>query len=83
VALKISIKELVETIVPLTEFRGEIRWDTSKPHGQPRRMLDTTRAERAFGSRARTDFATSPTRTMAWYRDRSGPVRQPLGCGWP
>ncbi|HXH09773.1 MAG TPA: GDP-L-fucose synthase [Alphaproteobacteria bacterium] len=80
--VEISIKELVETIVRLTEFRGEICWDTSKPNGQPRRMLDTTRAERAFGFRARTDFATGLARTVIWYREQIGAagaarVRQP------
>lgn len=69
---EISIKELVETIARLTGFRGEIRWETSKPDGQPRRMLDTTRAERAFGFRARTDFPTGLAHTVAWYREQIG-----------
>jgi GDP-L-fucose synthase len=67
---EISIKELVETITRLTGFTGEILWDPSKPNGQPRRKLDTSRAERAFGFRARTDFATGLARTVAWYREQ-------------
>jgi GDP-L-fucose synthase len=66
---EISIKELLETVARLTGFRGKIVWDTSKPNGQPRRMLDTSRAERMFGFRARTDFADGLARTVAWYRE--------------
>jgi len=69
---EISIKELVETIARLTGFTGEIRWDTTKPNGQPRRKLDTSRAERAFGFRASTDFTTGLARTVAWYRKQTG-----------
>jgi GDP-L-fucose synthase len=69
---EISIKELVETISRLTGFTGKILWDTTKPNGQPRRKLDTSRAERAFGFRARTDFTTGLARTVAWYRDQAG-----------
>ncbi|MCG3148438.1 MAG: GDP-L-fucose synthase [Verrucomicrobiae bacterium] len=64
---EISIKSLVELIVKLTNFRGEIRWDASKPDGQPRRCLDTTRAEREFGFRARTPFEDGLRQTIAWY----------------
>lgn len=67
---EISIKQLVETIARLTGFQGEILWDTTKPNGQPRRKLDTSRAERAFGFRARTDFTTGLARTVAWYREQ-------------
>jgi GDP-L-fucose synthase len=65
---EISIKELVELIVQLTGFTGEIIWDTSKPNGQPRRKLDTSRAESAFGFRASTDFPVGLARTVEWYR---------------
>jgi GDP-L-fucose synthase len=65
---EISIKELVEIIVQLTGFTGEIIWDTSKPNGQPRRKLDTSRAESAFGFRASTDFPVGLARTVEWYR---------------
>ena len=51
---EISIKDLAELIARLTGFQGKIVWDTSKPNGQPRRALDTSRAEQFFGFRART-----------------------------
>ena len=65
---EISIKELVELIVKLTGFKGNIVWDTTKPDGQPRRMLDTTRAEREFGFRARTKFEKGLKNTIEWYK---------------
>jgi GDP-L-fucose synthase len=64
---EISIRELVERIVALTGFQGRVVWDGSKPDGQLRRCLDTSRAERAFGFRARTGFADGLARTVAWY----------------
>ncbi len=74
---EISIQELVERIAKLVGFRGRIVWDTSKPDGQPRRCLDTSRAEREFGFRARTPFAEGLERTVRWYlewrkADRAG-----------
>jgi GDP-L-fucose synthase len=66
---EISIKDLAHLIVELTGFPGRIAWDTSKPGGQPRRCLDTTRAEREFGFRARTSFEEGLQRTIDWYRD--------------
>jgi GDP-L-fucose synthase len=67
---EISIKELVELIAEEAGFRGMIRWDTSKPNGQPRRCLDTRRAWNLFGFRARTDFREGLRRTVQWYRQR-------------
>lgn len=67
---EISIRDLVALIVELTGFMGRIVWDTTKPDGQPRRMLDTTRALDEFGFRARTDFRAGLTKTIAWYRAR-------------
>jgi len=64
---EISIKDLVELISRLTGFKGEILWDTSKPDGQPRRMLDTSRAEREFGFRAKTPFEEGLRKTIDWY----------------
>ncbi|HWW74295.1 MAG TPA: GDP-L-fucose synthase, partial [Pyrinomonadaceae bacterium] len=64
---EISIRELAETIARETGFRGEIVWDASKPDGQPRRALDTGRAEELFGFRARTDFLEGLRRTIEWY----------------
>ena len=65
---EIPIKELVELIARLTEFDGRIVWDTSKPNGQPRRCLDTTRATNAFGFQARTTFVDGLRDTIEWYR---------------
>jgi GDP-L-fucose synthase len=64
---EISIKNLVELIAKLTNFKGEIIWDTSKPDGQPRRMLDTSKAEREFGFKANTSFEEGLRRTINWY----------------
>jgi GDP-L-fucose synthase len=64
---EISIRELVERIVTLTGFEGRVAWDGSKPDGQPRRCLDTSRAAREFGFRARTSFADGLERTVRWY----------------
>jgi GDP-L-fucose synthase len=65
---EISIRDLVETIARLTGFGGEIGWDTSKPNGQPRRKLDTGRAERLFGFRSHTPFEAGLRRTIEWYQ---------------
>ena len=64
---EISIRDLVLLIAELTGFRGAVRWDVRQPNGQPRRRLDTTRAEQAFGFRATTDFRVGLERTIAWY----------------
>ncbi len=64
---EISIKKLVELIAGLCEFKGSIIWDTSKPNGQPRRMLDTTRAEEEFGFKAGTSFKEGLRKTIDWY----------------
>ena len=64
---EISIRDLVQLIAQLTGFRGAVRWDVGQPNGQPRRRLDTSRAEQAFGFRATTDFRTGLERTIAWY----------------
>ena len=64
---EISIKELVDLIVKLTGFDGRIVWDITKPDGQPRRCLDTSRAEREFGFRAKYKFEEGLKRTIDWY----------------
>jgi GDP-L-fucose synthase len=68
---EISIRDLVDLIVELTGFQGRIVWDASKPDGQPRRMLDTTRAFQEFGFRARTDFREGLRKTIDWYREKN------------
>jgi GDP-L-fucose synthase len=65
---EIKIKELVEIIVKLTSFKGKIVWDTAKPDGQPRRCLDTSKAEKEFGFVAKTDFSEGLKKTIEWYR---------------
>lgn len=67
---EITIKELIEKICGLMDFKGEIRWDKSKPDGQPRRMLDVSRAEREFGFKAKTQFGVGLKRTIEWYKER-------------
>lgn len=66
--MEISIKDLVELIAKLMDFRGEIRWDTARPDGQPRRMLDVSRAEKEFGFRAKTSLEDGLKKMIAWYR---------------
>jgi GDP-L-fucose synthase len=66
-AFEISIKDLTETIARLTGFTGEIRWDTTKPNGQPRRKLDVSRAEQKFGFRSTTSFEEGLRETIDWY----------------
>lgn len=65
---EISIHNLVEKIASLTGFTGSIHWDTSKPNGQPRRMLGTSRAERLFGFKATTLLDDRLKKTIEWYR---------------
>ncbi len=67
---EISIRELVILIAELTGFQGEIRWDASKPDGQPRRCLDTTRAEEAFGFVSNTDFRSGLQETINYYNSQ-------------
>ena len=74
---EISIAELAALVADATGFTGEIRWDTTKPNGQPRRRLDTSRAERLFAFRARVPLRDGIERTVAWYRTS----RTPAGVG--
>ena len=73
--VEISIRELADTIAELTGFEGRIVWDTSMPNGQPRRALDASRAEEAFGFRARTPLRQGLVQTIAWYREQVHAVR--------
>lgn len=67
-AFEISIKDLVEIIADEVGFEGELRWDTSKPNGQPRRKLDVSRAQDEFGFISQTDFRTGLRETIKWYK---------------
>ena len=69
VGLEITIRELVTLIARLTGFEGEIRWDASKPDGQPRRELDTSRAREGFGFAAKTPLEEGLRRTIEWYEN--------------
>jgi GDP-L-fucose synthase len=64
---EISIKDLAEKIARMTGFEGDLVWDTSKPNGQPRRALDTSRAREKFGFEAQTDFDEGLQQTIDWY----------------
>ena len=64
---EISIKDLVHLIAKVSGFDGKIVWDTSKPNGQPRRMLDTGRAQQRFGFKATTGFEAGLKKTIEWY----------------
>ena len=68
---EITIRDLAEKIRDLTGYQGELRWDASKPDGQPRRCLDTTQAEAHFGFRATTDLDTGLRRTIDWWQEQS------------
>ena len=69
--LEISIKDLAELIARLVRFKGKIKWNTSKPDGQPRRKLDINRAEQEFGFKAKMDFEEGLKRTIEWYRENT------------
>ncbi|MEA2528014.1 MAG: GDP-L-fucose synthase [Thermomicrobiales bacterium] len=77
---EIAIRDLVRLIAEQTDYRGEIRWDATKPDGQPRRVLDTTRASEGFGFTARTPFEEGLRRTIEWYETETGVAR---GIGEP
>lgn len=67
---EISIRDLAQLIARLTGFSGDLVWNASQPDGQPRRLLDTSRAEALFGFRARTSFEDGLARTVEWYRQQ-------------
>jgi GDP-L-fucose synthase len=75
---EISIKDLADLIAKLTGFGGKIIWDSAKPDGQPRRMLDVTKAEKEFGFKAKTKFEEGIKKTIEWYistRETSSQVK--------
>jgi len=65
---EVPIKELAELISRLTDYDGRLEWDTSKPDGQPRRSVDTTRAKELFGFEAQTSLEDGLRATIEWYR---------------
>ena len=65
---EISIKALAELIAKLTGFKGKLVWDASQPDGQPRRMLDTSRATKEFGFKSATGFEPGLKKTIEWYK---------------
>lgn len=69
---EVSIRELAGIIARLAGFAGEVRWDTTKPDGQPRRRMDTSRAERLLGFRAAVPLEEGLRRTIEWYRATGG-----------
>lgn len=71
-AYEISIKNLTETIAQIVGFAGEVRWDTSKPNGQPRRKLDVSQAQKTFGFHSQTLFEDGLRRTIDWYTEGRG-----------
>lgn len=70
---EITIRELAEKVAKLTGFTGEIRWDTSRPDGQPRRRLDVSKAKEYFGFEAKTTFDEGLKATIDWYRKHRTP----------
>ena len=68
--MEITIRDLVTLIARLCGFTGEIRWDASKPDGQPRRCLDTEKAARLLGWRAKVGFEEGLRRTIEWFKAR-------------
>lgn len=70
--MEIKIKKLIEHIAKLTGFKGKITWDTAKPDGQPRRSLDTSKAYKEFGFRAKTNFEQGLKKTIQWYERERG-----------
>jgi GDP-L-fucose synthase len=67
---EIKIKDVAEKIVQLTGFKGGIAWDATKPDGQPRRSLDTSRAKELMGWQAQVGFDEGLKRTIEWFRSQ-------------
>lgn len=74
--MEISIKDLVRLICKLMNFKGEIRWDTTKPDGQPRRRLDISRAQKEFGFVATTPFEMGLKKTIEWYQKKENSLQK-------
>jgi GDP-L-fucose synthase len=76
---EITIRDLVNLIARLTNFKGRVVWDTSKPNGQPRRLLDVSKAEKEFGFRAKVGFGEGLRRTIQWYQASFSKARVKAG----
>ena len=75
---EVTIRETVETIADLVGFTGELRWDASKPDGQPRRGVDGSRARSCSAGRRRSRSTTASAHTIEWYREnRDEAEREP------
>ena len=72
--VEISVADLALRIRDLVGYKGELNWDSTKPDGQPRRCLDTSKAEKLFGFRAQTDLDTGLTQTVQWWEEHKGEV---------
>jgi GDP-L-fucose synthase len=70
--VEVSVRQLVETVVRLCGYGGQVRWDASKPQGAPRRGLDVRRARERFGFEATTDLETGLGATIDWYKAQAG-----------
>jgi len=73
---EINIRDLVDLIKDLVGYEGEVVWDKTRPDGQPRRSLDTTRAVREFGWKARTPFRAGLQRTIEWFVENHDTARK-------
>jgi GDP-L-fucose synthase len=83
-AFEISIRDLVEIIRRLTDFKGRILWDTTKPNGQPRRKLSVDRARERFGFQANVSFEEGLRQTVGWYiQDRRSEMTSLISTGFP
>ncbi len=78
---EVSIRDLAEMIAERTGYRGRLVWDPTQPDGQPRRLLDTSRAQRLLDWRAQTSLEDGLAATVAWYRARAGLAGAPLASG--
>jgi len=70
--VEITIKELARMIKDLVGFKGQLVWDSSRPDGQPRRCLDTSKAFNSFGFKAKTNFKQGLEETIEWYKNENG-----------
>jgi len=75
--MEMTIRDLVARIRELTGYTGKIRWDRTKPDGQPKRCLDVSRAKKEFGFEARMSFREGLEKTIHWYKQHTGILKEP------